>query len=73
MSEPRFFDREMETMARDQLDALQLKKLLSMLDHVAQTNPFYRQLWKEAGIDVARIRTFDDFRLLPMKYGQEFD
>ncbi|HRX37321.1 MAG TPA: AMP-binding protein [Aestuariivirga sp.] len=66
MSEPRFFDREMETMARDQLDALQLKKLLSMLDHVAQTNPFYRQLWKEAGIDVARIRTFDDFRLLPM-------
>ncbi|MAY33052.1 MAG: hypothetical protein CMM86_10655 [Rhodovulum sp.] len=66
MTEPRFYDRDTETMSRDELDAMQLQKLLAMLEHVAKTNPFYINLWKEAGIDVSKIKTFEDFRMLPM-------
>lgn len=66
MTEPRFYDREIETMSRDELDAMQLRKLLDMLEHVARTNPFYANHWKEAGIDVSKIKSFEDFRLVPM-------
>lgn len=66
MTEPRFYNREIETMSRDELDAMQLQKLLGMLEHVAKTNPFYANHWKEAGIDVSKIKSFEDFRLVPM-------
>lgn len=66
MTEPRFYDREIETMSRDELDAMQLQKLLEMLEHVARTNPFYANHWKEAGIDVSKVKSFEDFRLVPM-------
>ncbi len=66
MTEPRFYDREIETMSRDELDAMQLKKLLDMLKHVARTNPFYAKHWKDAGIDVSKVKSFEDFRLVPM-------
>ena len=66
MTEPRFYNREMETMSRDELDAMQLQRLLTMLDHVSQTNPFYAKHWQDAGIDITKIRSFEDFRMVPM-------
>ncbi|MBO9195401.1 phenylacetate--CoA ligase family protein [Rhizobium sp. 16-449-1b] len=66
MTEPRFYQREIETMSRDELDAMQLQKLLEMLEHVARTNPFYANFWKQAGIDVSKVKSFEDFRLVPM-------
>lgn len=66
MTEPRFYNRDMETLSRDELDAMQLQKLLAMLDHVSKTNPFYANHWKEAGIDVSKVKSFDDFRMVPM-------
>lgn len=66
MTEPRFYNREIETMSRDELDAMQLQRLLEMLEHVARTNPFYANHWKQAGIDVSKVKSFDDFRMVPM-------
>ncbi|KWV54183.1 hypothetical protein AS026_02645 [Rhizobium altiplani] len=66
MTEPRFYNREIETMSRDELDAMQLQKLLEMLEHVARTNPFYANHWKQAGIDVSKVKSFEDFRMVPM-------
>lgn len=66
MAGPRFYDQKMETLSRDELDAMQLQKLLAMLEHVSKTNPFYMNLWKEAGIDISKIKSFEDFRMLPM-------
>lgn len=56
------FDPDLEFLSRDDLDAMQLAKLKAMLAHVAATNTFYQRLWSEAGVDIARIRSFEDFR-----------
>lgn len=66
MVERRVYDSEIENMSRDDLDALQLRKLRTMLMHVARTNPFYGRLWREAGVDVEKVRTLADLRQLPM-------
>lgn len=62
MNEPRYFDRETETLPREQVEALQLERLRAMLSHVYATNPFYRERWVDAGVDVQKIQSFEDFR-----------
>jgi len=62
MSEPRYFDRHTESLSRAELDKLQLERLRAMLVHVSETNEFYRSRWDEAGVDVEKIQSFEDFR-----------
>lgn len=72
MTEYRFHNRELETLSRDELDALQIRKLREMLTHVANTNPFYANHWRAAGIDVAKVSSLEDFRLVPMVEKSDF-
>ena len=72
MTDYRFHNREMETLSRDELDALQLRRLREMLAHVANTNPFYASHWKAAGIDVSKVASLEDFRLVPMVEKADF-
>ena len=47
----------------DQVRALQWSKLEEIIRRTAQTNPFYRSVWDAAGVDIASVRSLDDFRL----------
>ena len=59
-----YFDPELETMSRDQLEALQLERLQQTVRHCMNSS-FYQQRFKELGITPDDIRTLDDVQKLP--------
>lgn len=60
----RIQDPRLELASRDEIEALQLLRLRSMLARAAATNPFYRKRWDAVGLDVDDVRTLADFRRL---------
>ena len=50
----------------ERLEAYRCERLVELVEHAGAAVPFYRQLWSNAGIDPARIRTFEDLRKLPV-------
>ncbi|MEX2531214.1 MAG: phenylacetate--CoA ligase family protein [Gemmatimonadota bacterium] len=66
VSRARYLDPFIETLGRQALREIQMKKLQLMLEPVLDTNRFYRRKLGEAGLRSAReIRTLDDLRTLP--------
>ncbi|MBA4388731.1 MAG: phenylacetate--CoA ligase [Verrucomicrobia bacterium] len=61
--ENRIWQKE-ETLPRDELRALQLKRLRSMVAHVSNV-PFYKEKFKEDRITPDSILSLDDLRRLP--------
>lgn len=59
--ERRFHDSNYELASRDDIRAGQFEKLKRLLDHVSATNDFYRERWRAAGVDLARIKSLADF------------
>ncbi|MBQ9672216.1 MAG: phenylacetate--CoA ligase [Prevotella sp.] len=59
-----YFEPELETMSRDQLEALQLERLQKTVRH-CMNSEFYQARFKELGITPDDIRTLDDVRKLP--------
>ncbi|MFX4798034.1 hypothetical protein ABTB70_19160, partial [Acinetobacter baumannii] len=51
-----------ETMPREQLDALHLKKIRRLLAFVYEHNSFYRDKFDEAGIKPDQIESLEDFK-----------
>lgn len=66
-----FFNEEFETLPRAALEALQLKRLRSMVAHVHANVPFYRQTLDRAGIGPESIRSLDDLQSLPFTTKQD--
>lgn len=62
---------EYETMPREALEAIQLRRLQSTLEKVYATVPFYRRKFQEAGITPADIKSLRDLRRLPFTYKQD--
>lgn len=58
----RFFDPEVETMPRDQLERLQETRILQLVPYVYQRSPLVRSLWDKAGITPDDIRSMADFK-----------
>ncbi|HEX5097449.1 MAG TPA: phenylacetate--CoA ligase family protein [Acidimicrobiia bacterium] len=58
----KYFDREYETMARPQIDALQEELLLEMVPYAYEHSPLTRATWDAAGVHPRDIRSLDDFR-----------
>lgn len=52
----------LETMPRERLDAIHLKRIKSLLRYAYDNSPFYRQKFQEAGITPDDIRTLEDFK-----------
>ena len=50
-----------EQSDRDQIRALQLEKLKTLLQYVGETNVFYKMLWKKHGVDLNKITSLEDF------------
>lgn len=59
-----FYNEEIETMSRADLDALQLAKLKKTLEAAAST-PFYGKRFRDAGIDIGTIDSLDKLSTLP--------
>jgi len=62
---------EFETMPREALEAIQLRRLKTTLDRVNATVPFYRKKFKEAGISPAGVKSLKDLQRLPFTTKQD--
>ena len=62
-----FFQKDIETMKREELEDLQLKKLRKMVDYCYNNIPFYHQKLGAAGITSGdKIKTLSDIRYIPV-------
>lgn len=69
-----YFDEATETLPREQLAALQLKKLQAMTTELWGKNLFYTNKWKAAGVQPSDIKTLADLSRLPLtKKGELMD
>ena len=59
-----FFQPELETMTRQQIEALQLERLQKTVRH-CMNNEFYQKKFKEMGITPDDIKSLADVRKLP--------
>lgn len=59
-----FWQREIETMPREELQRRQLRRLRKTLKQAAKS-PFYAQVFKEQGISPAKIKSLWDIKNLP--------
>jgi phenylacetate-CoA ligase len=59
------WDEEFETLPREALEALQLKRLQNVVERVYATVPFYRRKFEEAGIKPSHIKSLNDLKFLP--------
>jgi phenylacetate-coenzyme A ligase PaaK-like adenylate-forming protein len=57
----RFFEPEIETASREELTALQEKRILELVPYAWERSPFYRELWSAAGLDPTSVRSISDF------------
>lgn len=51
---------------RQQLEDFQLAALRNLLTHAATTCSYYGETWKELGLDVASLKSLDDFTRWPL-------
>lgn len=65
------FNEEFETLPREALEALQLKRLQQVAERVYHTVGFYRKAFDKAGIKPEDIRRLEDLRKLPFTEKQD--
>ena len=65
-----YFDKEHETMTREQIEALQVERLRETVRR-CQKNPFYQKRLEEAGVTPESIQTVADVRKLPFTTKQD--
>jgi phenylacetate-CoA ligase len=65
------FDMDIETLPREELEALQLKRLKSLCERVYANVAFYKKAFDERGITPADIRSLSDARYLPFTEKQD--
>lgn len=60
-----YWDEHNETMPREQLQELQLKRLQGLVERVYTSVPFYRERFQQAGLTPGDIKSLDDLKRLP--------
>lgn len=65
------FDMDKETLPREELEALQLRRLKDLCARVYANVPFYRRRFDELGITPADIRSLADLKHLPFTEKQD--
>jgi len=66
-----FWRRELETLPRAELEALQLRRFRERMAFVYARSPFYRRKYDEAGVGPDDIRTLADVRRVPFTVKEE--
>jgi phenylacetate-CoA ligase len=65
------YNEEFETLPREVLESLQLKRLQQVVQRVYHTVGFYRKMFDEAGITPDDIKTLADIRKIPFTTKQD--
>jgi coenzyme F390 synthetase len=65
-----YFDKEVETMERSDLDALIDERVRYTVQYAAEHSPFYRHWFRENRINPAEIRVHEDLLNLPVVSGK---
>jgi phenylacetate-CoA ligase len=65
------YDVANETMPREELEALQLQRLKSMLEKVYYNVPFYHNKFQEMGVKPEGVRSLNDLKHLPFTEKQD--
>ena len=65
------YQEEFETLPREALEALQLKRLQQVVGRVYHTVGFYRKAFDKAGVTPDDIRSLDDLKRLPFTCKQD--
>jgi phenylacetate-CoA ligase len=65
------FDVSNETMPREELEALQLRRLKSLVEKVYYNVPFYQNRFNEMGLRPEQVRSLDDLKYLPFTEKQD--
>ncbi len=60
-----FFQKDIETMPRKELEALQLTRLKHMVDYCYNNVPFYHKRLSEAGVTADKIKVLSDIQYIP--------
>lgn len=66
----KYFEPQIETMSREELEKLQLARLHSTIKQAVKS-PFYAKLYAEKGITADTVKTLDDIRKLPFTTKQD--
>ncbi len=61
-----FFNKEIETMPRKEIEALQLERLKRMVDYCMNNVPFYHDRLTKAGVTADKIKTLSDIQYIPV-------
>jgi phenylacetate-CoA ligase len=56
----------LERLTREELKALQLRRLNRQLERLWSTNRFYQRIWREAGLEPGPLKSLEDFRRYPV-------
>jgi phenylacetate-CoA ligase len=62
---------EFETLPREAIEALQLKRLQQTVERVNATVPFYKETFRQAGIVPGVIKSLEDLQRLPFTLKQD--
>ncbi len=65
MKDSEFWNPVLETMPREKLQQLQLKKFKEIFTWAYERSKFYRKLYKDAGIEPGDIKKFEDIHKVP--------
>lgn len=60
-----FFQKEIETMSRKQIEEIQLERLKYTVNYCYTHVPFYKKKLDDAGVSPDQIKTLDDIRRIP--------
>ena len=63
--EEKYFQKEIETMPREEMKKLQSEKLIKQVQHVYANVPYYRDLMDQKGVKPEDIQSIDDLHKLP--------
>ena len=65
MAQENYFQKEIETMPREEMKKLQSEKLVKQVKHVYENVPYYRNLMDQKGVSPDDIQSIDDLYKLP--------
>ncbi len=65
-----YFNPEMETLTRPEIETLQLERLQATVKH-CMNSPFYKKRFEEANLKPEDIKTLDDLRRIPFTTKQD--
>ena len=65
MPDGTYWNKEIETMPREDLEEIQTRLLRDLVDRAVNCSPFYRDLYRKAGVKPGDIGTLADIRYLP--------